>query len=143
MNHSTVISQVHAAVPGRIRYSIPELRSRASLAQMFERRLRRAPGVHDVRSNPRTATLLVFFDSAQPSAGWQNVLADLLDVPVRALDQAPARQPVSAFEKRGEETAERAFVVLGTLRRQLAAAWHSARSRVSAPPPPRERTVDA
>jgi len=109
MEAPDVIWQVHAAVPGRIRFEVPELRSRPALAAKLERRLRRSPGVLEARTNTHSATLLVCYQPAG-SDRWRADLAELLGVLVGALEK-PRRRTQSpseaAFDSRAREVAER------------------------------------
>ncbi len=109
MEAPDVIWQVHAAVPGRIRFEVPELRRRPALAAKLERHLRRSPGVVEARTNTHSATLLICY---QPGGSdrWRAELAELLGVPVGALEKSRRRKQSpseAAFEARAREVAER------------------------------------
>lgn len=126
MDPTNVIWQVHASVAGRIRYHVPALRERPALAAKLEQMLRDTRGVQAARSNPRTATLLICFDATQAKDAWKLALAELLHVPVRALDQTPPTRPESALERRAVETAERVYAKLATLPANARGAWQHA-----------------
>jgi P-type Ca2+ transporter type 2C len=64
MNRTTV-AVLSAAVPGRVRLHVPELRGQPALGFQIRERLGGDERIREVRASPVTGTVLVLFDAAQ------------------------------------------------------------------------------
>ncbi len=68
---------VHAALPGRARLHLTELRRAPALATAIEQGMAAQPGVHGVSASARTGNVLVLFDPELPLARVAGRLAQL------------------------------------------------------------------
>ncbi len=80
------------AIPGRIRFVMPEIRSSATLAGAVANRLHRVEGIRRVEVRPRSASIVVHFDPGVLSIAEIRRLMTP-DGPA-ATDAAPIRSPL-------------------------------------------------
>lgn len=82
---------VHA-IPGRVRFVMPEVRSSDTLARSVANRMRRVDGVHRVEIRRRSASIVIHFDPVMLSIAEIRGLMTP-DGPAAA-DAAPIRSPL-------------------------------------------------
>ena len=69
-----IVTPVHTKVPGRARFKVAALGRTPGAVRRLEGAMNRRPGIVQVKANPTTKSVLVFFDTA---LGWHAVAAML------------------------------------------------------------------
>jgi Ca2+-transporting ATPase len=116
---SAPVRIVHARVPGRVRYAVTAMRRNSSLASSVERLLRAEPGVHEVRAEVLTGTLLVLFEPRLSHEVFDQLLS-------RALDASVSKAPPATTVRRSSRAVAVAARTLQSLRggaRSVRKAW--------------------
>jgi hypothetical protein len=76
------IRLVHT-VPGRVRFKIDDLKGDQDRAEQLEQQLSSIHGIHEVQVNPRTGSVVAFYDpSSLESVEFQLSVASALGIPI-------------------------------------------------------------
>jgi ATP-binding cassette, subfamily B, bacterial len=106
--------QVRSALPGRVRWDVPGLLHRPSLAAAVVRELRERPAISSIAANPTTGRVLLEFDPVLSFDLIQDWLEQALEMAWRAPARLPAAEPSGSLSMLLERTGRHRGLVART-----------------------------